>query len=383
MEPSCLRTSSAPGELSKWAGGKRCTPSETNIDEEFEMAKVKRTHSQPWNSDPTVVITVELQLIPDYISMIHASGIPKNSSSVVASPSAPGHAERHSVCHGDSLRTPLISVMGAPCPSSPRAAVDMHGSCTAPHPPATRARAMPKPDPSAARGAGTVLPNWGGERRHCGRCASSPAVIIGGSAAAAHDRATARRQRLRWPPRTTADGSRRRAVARPAGGAPGGGGNAAGEGSLEVVTWNLASPNNNPFEFWVRVRERGRGAPRERGRGATATGARTSRVCPRARRPGGAAGATRRAARRGPAARRRAWTPARGAGQARDAARPAPSALPKRFIAVLLYGFMAEPLHGARSRAPCGAHHGWRVARPGGAVGTPAVSARPARGAED
>jgi hypothetical protein len=162
------------------------------------------------------------------------------------------------------LRTPLISVMGAPCPSSPRAAVDMHGSCTAPHPPATRARAMPKPDPSAARGAGTVLPNWGGERRHCGRCASSPAVIIGGSAAAAHDRATARRQRLRWPPRAAADGSRRRAVARPAGGAPGGGGNAAGEGSLEVVTWNLASPNNNPFEFWVRVRERGRGAPRQR-----------------------------------------------------------------------------------------------------------------------
>ena len=23
--------------------------------------------------------------------------------------------------------------------------------------------------------------------------------------------------------------------------------------SLELVTWNLASPNNNPFEFWVRV----------------------------------------------------------------------------------------------------------------------------------
>ena len=22
--------------------------------------------------------------------------------------------------------------------------------------------------------------------------------------------------------------------------------------SIELVTWNLASPNNNPFEFWVR-----------------------------------------------------------------------------------------------------------------------------------
>jgi hypothetical protein len=22
---------------------------------------------------------------------------------------------------------------------------------------------------------------------------------------------------------------------------------------LELVTWNLASPNNNPFEFWVRA----------------------------------------------------------------------------------------------------------------------------------
>ncbi len=25
--------------------------------------------------------------------------------------------------------------------------------------------------------------------------------------------------------------------------------------SLELVTWNLASPNNNPFEFWVRSTE--------------------------------------------------------------------------------------------------------------------------------
>ncbi len=23
--------------------------------------------------------------------------------------------------------------------------------------------------------------------------------------------------------------------------------------SLELVTWNLASPNNNPFEFWVHI----------------------------------------------------------------------------------------------------------------------------------
>ncbi len=26
--------------------------------------------------------------------------------------------------------------------------------------------------------------------------------------------------------------------------------------SLELVTWNLASPNNNPFEFWVHISDR-------------------------------------------------------------------------------------------------------------------------------
>jgi hypothetical protein len=31
--------------------------------------------------------------------------------------------------------------------------------------------------------------------------------------------------------------------------------------SLEFVTWNLASPNNNPFEFWVRSSKYSRGCP--------------------------------------------------------------------------------------------------------------------------
>jgi hypothetical protein len=242
MEPNFHRTSSAPGHLNKCAGQKRSSTSKMNMDAESERVKIKRTPSQPWTSDPAVLITPEL-LVHDYISMINGGGIPTDSHRAVLPPPPPRNRERMDICHGDLK--PTCANGGCRLSSSPAAVADAHGRRAALHPPATRGQPAPQMDPLVAprRAAVGQIPCWASsERRHCGRSVSAPAVMVGGSAAAAHDRAAVRRQRQRRPPPRPAEISRRCASRR----AP------CEEQCVELVTWNLASPNNNPFEFWVR-----------------------------------------------------------------------------------------------------------------------------------
>ena len=74
----------------------------------------------------------------------------------------------------------------------------------------------------------------------CGRAASAPPVL--GRGCAGWRRAPRIHLRPLARPRLAA--RRRPSIGLRTGNA--------GAGDVEVATWNLASPNNNPFEFWVR-----------------------------------------------------------------------------------------------------------------------------------